>query len=163
MSLLCARKHSLGEYVGDGFDVNAVGWVLTPNARVFSQEERQTLYGLWSQLLCAQAEDKSKVDWLIRLMLPRSIRLSEKSAGAFANLVDRMADLHPERFGYNARRKRRDAWLLQTAVSFLCFFLAAKFLPNTLPLFGELVLTPFLMSLACLVPTITLWRAASAV
>ncbi|MGD0266130.1 MAG: hypothetical protein ABSD47_14415 [Candidatus Methylomirabilota bacterium] len=95
MSLLYVRKHSLGEYAVDGFDVNAVGWVLTLNARVLSQEDRRVLYGLWTQLLRGQTEDKSKVDWLIRWMLPRSIRLSEKSTGAFANLVDRMAELRP--------------------------------------------------------------------
>ena len=162
MSQLYIRKHSLGEHAVDGFDVNAVGWVLTLNARVLSQEERRVLHGLWTQLLRAQAEGKSKGDWLIRVMLPRSIRLSEKSTGAFANLVDRMGELHPERFGYNALRKRRDAWLLQTALSFICCFLAASLLPNTLPLFEELVLTLFLMSLACLVPTITLWRVEAA-
>jgi len=163
MSLLYVRKHSLGEYAVDGFDVNAVGWVLTLNARVLSQEVRRVLYGLWTQLLRGQTEDKSKVDWLIRWMLPRSIRLSEKSTGAFAKLVDRMAELRPERFGYNALRKRRDAWLLQTALSFLCWFLAAKFLPNSFPLFREIVPTLFVMSFACLVPTMTLWRAAAAV
>jgi hypothetical protein len=163
MSLLYVRKHSLGERAVDGLDVNAVGWVLTLNARALSQQERQGLYGLWTELLRAQIEDKSKVHPLLRLLLPRSIRLSEESAGAFANLVDRMAELHPERFGYNALRKRRDAWLLQTALSFLCCFLTAKFLPNTFPLFGELVLTLLLMSLACSVPTITLWRVAAAV
>jgi hypothetical protein len=163
MSLLYVRKHSLGDYVVDGFDVNAVGWVLTLNARLLSQEERRVLCGLWTQLLSAQTEDKCKVDWLIRLMLPRSIRLSEKSTGAFAKLVDRMAELHPERFGSNALRKRRDAWLLQTALSFLCCFLTANCLPNSIPLFREIVLTLFVMSFACLVPTITLWRVAAAV
>jgi hypothetical protein len=68
----------------NGFDVNAVGWVLTLNARVLGQEKRRVLYGLWTQPPRAHTEDKSKVDWLIRLMLPRSIRLSEKSTGAFA-------------------------------------------------------------------------------
>jgi hypothetical protein len=163
MSLLYVRKHSLGEYAVNSFDVNAVGWVLTLNARVLSQEERQELYGLWTQLLRAHTEDKNKVDWLIRLMLPRSIRLSEKSTGAFAKLANRMAELHPERFGCDALRVRRNGWALQTALSFLCCFLTANCLPNSYPLFREIVLTLFVMSCAGLVPTILLWRVAAAV
>ena len=46
MSLLYVRKHSPSEFAVDGFDANAVGWVLTLNARVLSQEERRV--AVWS-------------------------------------------------------------------------------------------------------------------
>ena len=163
MSLLYLRKRSLGEYAADGFDVNAVGWVLALNARVLSQQERRELYFLWTDLLHAQTEDKSKVHPLIRLLLPRSIKLSEEGMRLFANLVDRMAALHPERFGGDALRGRRNGWMLQLAFGSLSCYLAANFLPNSFPLFGEVVLTLLVMSFACLPPTVTLWRAASAV
>lgn len=146
----------------DGFDVNAVGWVLTLNVRALSQRERYELYSLWTEVLRAYTEDKNKVHPLLRLALPRSIKLSEKSVGVFAKLVDRMAALHPESLGYSALRKRRNAWLLQTALSFLCWFLIANFLPNSFPLSREIVLSLFVMSFACLIPTVTLWRAVSA-
>ena len=162
ISLPSARERSLGAYAPNGFDVNAVGWILAFNARILSEEERRVLLDLWTQLQHAHADDKRRVDWLTRLMLSRSIRLSEKSTGAFAELVDCMAELHPERFGYHALRKRRHAWLLQTGLSFLSFFLATLWLPTASSLFEEIVLTLFLMSLACLVPTTMLWRAAAA-
>ncbi len=146
----------------DGFDVNAVGWVLTFNVRSLNQRERYELYSLWTEVLRAYAEDKSKVHPLLRLAMPRSIRLSEKSRGALTKLVDRMAELHQERFGYNALRKRRNAWMFQAALSFLCCFLAANLLPDSFPLFREIVLSLFAMSLACLIPTVTLWRATTA-
>jgi hypothetical protein len=83
--------------------------------------------------------------------------------GAFAKLVDRMAALNPEPFGCDGLRGRRNGWVLQMALGFLSCFLAANFLPITFPLFREIVLTLFVMSFACLAPTATLWRAASAV
>ena len=160
---LCLRMRFLDEYAMNGFDVNAVGWVLTLNAHGLSQQERRELYGLWTGLLCAYTEDKNKVHPILRLTIPRSIKLSEKSMGAFSKLVDRMIALNPERFGCDGLRGRRNGWVLQMALGFLSCFLAANFLPITFPLFGEIVLTLFVMSFACLAPTVTLWRAASAV
>ena len=157
------RERSHGAHAVNGFVVNAIGWILAFNARILSEEERPVLLGLWTQLQHAHAEDKRRCDWLTRLMLSRSIRLSEKSAGAFAALVHRMTELHPERFGYHALRKRRQAWLLQTGLGFLCCFGAASWLPISSPLLEEIVLTLFLMSLAWIIPTTMLWRAAAAV
>ena len=151
-----------GEYAVDGFDVNAVGWVLTLNVRSLNQRERYELYSLWTEVLRAYAEDKSKIHPLLRLAMPRSIKLSEKSVGVFAKLVKRMTALHPESLGCSALRKRRNAWLLQSALSFLCCFLTANLLPDSFPLFREIVLSLFVMSLACLIPTVTLWRAVTA-
>ena len=143
--------------------MNAVGWILALNVRILSQQERRELYLLWSELLHAHTQDKGKIHPLIRLLLPRSIRLSEVSMRAFARLVDRMATLHPERFGCRALRERRNGWMLHLGFGFLSCFLVANFLPNSFPLFGEVVFTLFVMSFACLPPTFTLWRAASAV
>ena len=92
-----------------------------------SQQERQELYGLWTKLLQAQTEDKSNVHPLLRLLLRRSIKLSEKTMGAVAKLLDRMATLHPERFGCDALRERCDGWVLQMAFSFLLAFLRRSF------------------------------------
>ena len=144
----------------DGFDLNAVGWVLIFNVRTLSQAERYELHALWTELLRAYLEDKREVHPLIRLAMPRSIRLSEKSAGLFAKLVERMAALHPERFGYTTLRRCRNAWLLQSGLSFLCWFLSASFVPASFPLSKEIVLSLFVMSFFCLVPTVTLWHAA---
>jgi hypothetical protein len=96
------------------------------------------------------------------LTTPRSIKFSEDSIGVLAKLVDRMAALHPGSLGYNAMRKRRNAWLFQSALSFICCFLSANFPQNSFPLSREIVLSLFVMSFACLIPTVTLWRATAA-
>lgn len=147
----------------NGFHVNAVGWILTFNVLALGQPEARELVGLWTDLVHARGEDISRAHPLRRLLQPRSIPLSEKALGAFAALVDRMASLHPERFGCDALRRRRDHWALQAALGFLLWFLTTTLLPKTWPFADEIVLTFFMMGCGFVVPTVTLWRAASAV
>ncbi len=145
----------------NGFHVQAVGWVLTFNAFALNRQEAQELSGLWAALLRARAEDKSTTHPLFRLLMPRSIPLSGMSLGAFADLVDRMAALHPERFSCGALRRRRNHWALQVAVGLLLAFLAAITLPMASPGGGAVVSMLFMLGCSFLVPTVTLWRAAS--
>jgi len=79
--------------VVNGFHVHAVGWVLACNARALRPQEAHELSELWAALVRARAEDRSRAHPLIRLLQPRSIPLSEHSAGAFADLVERMGGL----------------------------------------------------------------------
>jgi hypothetical protein len=146
----------------NGFHVNAVGWVLTFNAFALSRQEAHELSGLWTALLRARAEDKARAHLLLRLLQPRSMPLSEKSVAAFADLMDRMAALHPERFSCDALRRRRNHWALQVALGFLFGFLAATVLPMVWPAAGQVVVMLFMVGCVFLVPTVTLWRAASA-
>ncbi len=147
----------------NGFHVDAVGWVLTVNARALSRQEARELSNLWIELMHTRTQDFRGAPFLYRLLFPRSTRLSDKTMTAFAALVERMAALHPERFGGDALRRRRDHWLFQAALGFLLGTLAATFLSLAWPLAREAVLTLFLMGLGFLIPMITLWRAAAAV
>ncbi len=147
----------------NGFHVHAVGWVLVFNARALSPHEGEELSGLWGSLLRAHAEDKSKEPPFLRLAQPRSIPLSEESLRAFAALVDRMATLHPERFGWPALRVRRDHWAAQAALGLGLGALAATWLPTAVAVIRKMVVAFILMGCGLLVPTVTLWRAASAV
>ena len=147
----------------NGFHVYAVGWVLTFNARALSPEEGQELCTLWTALVRARAEDEDRAPLLFRLLQSRSIRLSAHSTVAFAELVERMVALHPERFGEDALRGRCRHWALQAALSLVLGFLAATWLPRGSPLTSEAVLALFTMGCGFLVPTATLWRAARAV
>lgn len=152
-----------GAYAVNGFHVHAVGWVLVFNMRALSQQEADELSELWGALLRAHADDKRKAPPLLRLMQPRSIALSEESVAAFARLVDRMATLHPERFGRPALRVRRNYWGLEAGLSIFVGALAAMWLPKAFPLVREAILTLFLLGCAFLVPTVILWRATAAV
>lgn len=147
----------------NGFHVNAVGWVLVFNARALSPQDAHELSGLWSALLRAYAEDKRMTPAFLRLMQPRTIPLSKTSLGAFADLVDRMVVLHPECFGWPALRGRRNHWALEAVLCLVLGTLAATWLPTAVPGVREAVVALFLMGCGLLVPTVTLWRAASAV
>jgi hypothetical protein len=147
----------------NGFHVNAVGWILTLNVFALGHPEAGGLAGLWTDLVHTRREDTRSAHPLRRLLQPRSTPLSEKALGAFATLVDRMASLHPERFGCDALRRRRDQWALQAALGFLLWFLTATLLLKTWPFADQIVLAFFLMGCGSVIPTVTLWRAASAV
>lgn len=147
----------------NGFHVNAVGWVLTVNALSLGKDDSKELSDLWATLLRTRTEDLSRTHPIFRVLHSRSISLSRKSTEAFAALVDRMVSLHPERFSHEALRRRRDHWALQVALAFLLCWLAAMFLPRSWPIADAMVPTFFLMGCAFLIPTVTLWRAASAV
>lgn len=121
------------------------------------------LSGPWAALVRAHAEDRRRARPLLGLLGSRSIPLSERSTGAFADLVERMVALHPERFGYDALRRRRNHWACQAALALLSCLLDATWLPKGSPLAGDVVLTLFLLGCGFLAATATLWRAASAV
>ncbi len=150
-------------YAVNGFQVQAVGWVLVFNARALSLQESEELSGLWRVLLRNHAEDKSKEPPFLRLAQPRSIPLSQESVRAFGALVDRMAVLHPERFGWPALRARRNYWAVQAALGLGLGALTATWLPTGVTVIRDMVVALLLMGCGLLVPTVTLWRATSAV
>ncbi len=78
-------------------------------------------------------------------------------------LVERMARPHPERFGEAALRERRNHWARQVVLGVLLSMLAATLVPTSWPQATPLAPTCFLMTCGCLLPTVTLGRAAAAV
>ncbi len=146
----------------NGFYVNAVGWVLTVNMHALNRQEARELSDLWILLMRARTQDSHGIHFLDRLLFPRYIPLSNTSREAFGVLMDRMAALHPDRFGENALSRRRDHWLLQAVASLLLGSLAVWLLPLSWPLVREVVQTLFLMGVGFMAPTITLGRASQA-
>jgi hypothetical protein len=147
----------------NGFHVHAVGWILTANALALRPPEAHELSSLWADLLRARAEDLRRVHLLLRLLFPRSLPLSLATQEALATLVGRMTEQHPERFGFEALRRRRDLWALQVVFDFLFSVLAATWFPRGWPFVDAIAPVLFLMGCGSLVPTLTLWRAAAAV
>lgn len=158
---LCVQVTGVGAL--NGFHVAAIGWVLVFNARAFSPPEAQELSQLWNALLRARAGDRAARSPLLRLLQSRSIPLSPQSVTAFTALVTRMAALHPERFGFDALRRRRNHWAGQASLNLLVCLLAAHWLPKGWPLTGDVVLAFLTTACGLLVPTATLWRATGAV
>ena len=152
-----------GKGAVNGFHVHAVGWVLVANAFTLPPAEAHELSDLWTDLVRLHAEDLRQVHPLLRFLLPRSLPLSPVTRAALAALVARMAAQHPERFGAEALRQRRNHWARQVALGFLLSGLAAILASPNWPQAAMVAPTFFLMGGACFLPTVTLWRAATAV
>lgn len=157
------RDPRLPEYEVTGFHVHAVGWVLIFNSRAFTPEEARDVSRLWGEVVSAHAEDLGRAPAYYRFMERRSVRLSNKSVGALARLVRSIVVFHPERFGWDALRRRRNAWAFQALLGFALFALAAQFLPRSWPLAAEIIPTLFLMGWIAMLPAVLLSRAATAV
>ena len=147
----------------NGFHVHAVGWLLVANPRAFRPPEAREVAALWEALVRARAEDLRRAHPLCRLLFPRSLPLAPPTLAALMALVERLATQHPERFSGDALRRRRDHWAFQVALGFLFSVLAATVMPKTWPLADTVAPTFFLMACGCLLPALTLWRAAAAV
>jgi len=155
-------RSGAGESAVNGFRVHAVGWILTANALSLRPSEARELSGLWADLVRARTEDLRRAHPLLRLLFPRSLPLSQSAWEALATLVQRMAAQHPERFGGEALRRRRDHWAFWAVLDFLLGALVATFLPKSWPFVDPMAPVFFLMGCGSLVPTLTLWRAAAA-
>ena len=147
----------------NGFHVHAIGWVLVANAFTLTPAEAHELTELWTDLVRFRAEDLRQAYPLLRFLLPRSLPLSPATRAALATLVERMAAQHPERFGAQALRQRRNNWVRQVALGFLLSGLAAILVLPSWPWAATVAPTFFLMGCGCLLPALTLWRAATAV
>jgi hypothetical protein len=147
----------------NGFHVHAIGWVLTANVFRLTPPEAHELADLWTDLVRIRAEDLRQTHPLLRFLLPRSLPLSPATQAALATLVARMTAQHPERFGAEALRQRRTHWVRQVVLGFLLSGLAAMLVPPSWPWAAPVAPTFFVMGCACILPTVTLWRAAKAV
>jgi hypothetical protein len=74
-----------------------------------------------------------------------------------------MAAQHPERFSDTALRRRRNHWVRQVALGFALSGLAAILVPLAWPGAATVAPTFFLMGGLCVLPAVTLWRAATTV
>jgi len=147
----------------NGFHVHAIGWVLTANAYTLTPAEAHELTDLWTDLVRTRGEDLRDAYPLLRWLLPRSLPLAPATRAALARLAERMAAQHPERFGAEALRRRRNHWARQVGLGFLLSGLAAIFVPPSWSWAATVAPTFFLMGCACVLPAVTLWRAATAV
>jgi hypothetical protein len=152
-----------GEGVVNGFHVHAIGWVLTANAFTLTPAEAHELTELWTDLVRLRADDLRQAYPLLRFLFPRSLPLSPATRAALVTLVERMTAQHPERFGNEELRRRRNHWARQAVLGFLLSGLAGILVPTSWPQAAPVVPTFFLMGCGCLLPALTLWRAASAV
>jgi hypothetical protein len=143
--------------------VHAIGWVLTTNAFTMTPAEAREVTDLWTELVRRRAEDLRQAPLLLHVLFPRSLSLSPATRAALATLTERMAAQHPERFGAKALRQRRNHWAGQALLGFLLSGLAAILVPTSWPQAAMVAPTFFLMGCGCVLPTVTLWRAAAAV
>lgn len=146
-----------------GFHVHAIGWVLIANARVLTPAEAREVTDLWNDVVRRRAADLHDAPLLLHLFFPRSLPLAPATRAALATLVARMVAQHPERFGDSALRRRRNRWAGQVVLGVLLSALATVVVPTDWTWAAPLAGTFFLMGLGCVLPTLMLWRAATAV
>jgi hypothetical protein len=147
----------------NGFHVHAIGWVLAANALTLTPAEAHEVTDLWTALVRRRAEDLRQAPLLLQFLFPRSLPLSPATQAALATLVETVVAQHPERFGTEALRQRRNHWARQVALGFLLTVLTAILVPQGWQWAAAVAPTFFLMGCGCLLPTVTLWRAAAAV
>lgn len=147
----------------NGFHVHAIGWVLIGNARALTPLEARELTDLWTDVVHRRAADLREAPFLLHLLFPRSLPLAPATRTALATLVARMVAQHPERFADAALRRRRNHWAGQVALGLLLSVLTTAVVPTSWTWAAPLAATFFLMGFGCLLPTVTLWRAATAV
>jgi hypothetical protein len=147
----------------NGFHVHAIGWILVANARALTPAEAEELTDLWTSLIRIRDAELRAAYPLLRLLIPRSLPLSPATRAAFATLVARMATQHPERFSGPALRQRRDFWIRQVVLGLLLSGLAVLLVPTHWSWAVTAPPTFFLMACGCVLPTVTFWRAVSAI
>lgn len=147
----------------NGFHVHAIGWVLVANAYFLTPAEARELTDLWTDVVRRRAADLRQAPLLLHMLFPRSLPLAPATRAALATLVARMVARHPERFGDAALRRRRNHWAGQVALGLLLSVLTTAVVPTGWAWAAPLAATFFLMGFGCLLPTVTLWRAATAV
>jgi hypothetical protein len=148
----------------NGFHVHAIGWVLITNAFILTPAEAHELTDLWTDLVRRRTADLRQAPLLLHVLFPRSLPLAPATRSALATLVARMVAQHPERFGEAALRRRRNHWAGQAALGVVLSGLTALLVPTSWTwAAAPLAPTFFLMGCGCLLPTVTLWRAATAV
>jgi hypothetical protein len=154
---------SAGERIVNGFHVHAIGWVLTANAFTLTPAQAHEVSDLWTDLIRLRSEDLRQAPALLRFLFPRTLPLSPATQAALATLLERMAVQHPERFSEAGLRQRRNHWAGQAVLGFLLSNLATILVPPSWPQAATVAPTFFLMGCGCVLPTVTLWRAAAAV
>jgi len=157
------RLPAAGARLMNGFHVHAIGWVLIGNAGVLTPSEACELTDLWTDVVRRRAADLRHAPFLLHLLFPRSLPLAPATRAALAALVARMVARHPERFGDAALRRRRNHWAGQVALGLLLSVLTTALVPTGWTWVAPLAATFFLMGFGCLLPTVTLWRATTAV
>jgi len=154
----------------NGFDVHAVGWIVTRDlwceaARVFLGLKRtlptaglDALGKRWQNLGGAVHDDRLAMDGWLRLMSPRRAPLSGRSEQAMEAFIGHLIAFRPQRYGYQALRSRCFDACLQLVVSGLCCWLVGQYASADHALLGEVALILFVLSCWSLMVAIQLWR-----
>jgi hypothetical protein len=132
----------------NGFDVHAVGWVVTRDmcgeaARTFlcleprlERDALEPLAALWYRVVVATREDQSALDYATRLLEPRRTPLSVRSEAAMRAFAGKLVEVCPRLYAHEALRRRCLGACGRLIASLLCFLLLAASASPAAPLLG---------------------------
>jgi hypothetical protein len=153
----------------NGFDVRALGWVVTRDAcaemlrvafggwRRAPQAVLVTLGTRWRAVLSSIRADRSKrLD--VSMIMPLVTPLSKESEMALVEFVDQLDACYPELYSEQVLRSRYlKAWArFITSAAFAAIL--ANLTSSTIPVFGDAALVLLLIAGLSFVMTFQLWR-----
>lgn len=118
----------------DGFDVQALAWMVFFNLRALSESDRQHLARLVEELGSRSFADLAALPWLDRILRPRSALRSEATVRAAKDVLAFAIDKVPQVFGYSAVRALMRLWFARSFGAFVACTLLYRTL--ALPLAG---------------------------
>jgi len=125
----------------NGFDLQAVGWIVT---RDVCWETVRTFVGLptrlpqtmfaelahrWERVQRSAGEDWKNMDCWTRLLAPRRTPLSKRTEEALGAFIEQLAASCPDRYGFRALRRRWLDVLGRVLGIALCAFVVARYAP----------------------------------
>lgn len=154
----------------NGFDVQAIGWVLT---RDICCEVARTCLGLkpplaratleelgkrWRKVAAAVADDRMAMSYGARIVWARGLPLSNKSEEAMQEFIKRLIAFRPDRYSTRALRARCVDGCIQTAAGFLGCLILGHYASPENPTLGQAALVLLLMGCWSLTTTFQLRR-----
>lgn len=118
----------------DGFDVQALAWMVFFNLAKFPERERETLAALITDVTSSSYADLGKLNWCERMLRPRSHLRSKATLTATKKALEFAQSVRPDVFSYQAVRTYMWIWMARSLGAFGACVILFRSLP--LPLAG---------------------------
>lgn len=142
----------------DGFDVLALVWMIFCHLDKFPPSERDEIAHLSNELARTSSADLSQLEWVDRLLRPRSARRGAATISVAKAILSLAIVTVPEVFAYVSVRRLMWLWWARAVGAFVACVLVFRSLPLHLPdVAGWVALSLFFLSLLFLTIAMQRW------
>ncbi|HSE34568.1 MAG TPA: hypothetical protein VLB83_00445 [Candidatus Paceibacterota bacterium] len=142
----------------DGFDVQALAWMIFFNLHRLTEEDRSQLADLATELSSRSYADMGALSWTDRILRPRSAPRSPETIRAAKDVLAFAIAKAPEVFGYAAVRAMMRLWFVRSFGALLACMLLSRTLALPLAGFaGWAVVILFMLSFAFFAVAVQRW------